>query len=502
MNAARLNCGVCERPMAKATRVEAGVRYCASCYSQSFKRLLCGGCGMFKRLLASDSDSRCQACTAAMPCIRCRRTGRPIGKITAQGPVCNACYKYFVEERPCGVCSKPSRVLNVLRTADGDKMVCPRCLRVDQHTCASCRKHRPCELTPEGRWQCRLCKELGEVACGSCSAPMAAGNGKRCQACYWTERCQRTAAQLMELLRTTRARNAFGAFVTWLTTQGSPQRAAMRLSKHVEFFEMLDGASDEEWTSEFLLKHFGTAALRRYELPVRWLQSHLGVALLAEDKEREADSLRVRKVIATMPAGTVAHNLLKEFEKELKDRCDAGRLTERSMRLAFRPAVALLATEDPQGERVPGQAALERYLAETPGQRAAMSTFIGFLKSSRGVELRIPAKPGPSSATERKALERQLASLLAPSLNTVEVAKRWMLLALRYFHHLSAKDAKTVCAGSTQQLSESGMVLTYQGQEYWIPRRINDGGGALSFVAERLHEASKPSHLLTHPKLS
>lgn len=302
---------------------------------------------------------------------------------------------------------------------------------------------------------------------------MAAGYGKRCQACYWTERCERKAVQLVELLRTTRVRDAFTAFVTWLPTQGTPQRAAMRLAKHVGFFESLDDAGDEQWTSEFLLKHFGTAVLRRYELPVRWLQLHLDLVLRAEDKEREADSLRVQKAIATMPEGSVARGLLEEFEQELKNRCDTGRLAQRSMRLAFRPAVALLAEEDSHGGRLPGQAALERYLANTPGQRAAISTFIGFLKTSRGVELQIPAKPAANSAAARKALEAQLASLLEHPLSSKAETQRWMQLALQYFHHLSVKDAKTVCTESTQKLGESGLVLTYQGQEYWIPNRAS-----------------------------
>lgn len=462
----QLNCGVCERPMARATRVEAGVRYCPTCYSQSFRRLLCGGCGMFKRLLASQDDSRCQACVAAKPCIRCRRIDRPVGKITPQGPVCNSCYSYFVESCPCEVCNEPSRKLSVLRTGDGDKRACPRCLRANQRTCAFCRKHRLCQQIQDGRWQCKLCAEVGAIVCGNCFAPMAAGNGKRCQACYWTERCQRSAAQLVELLRSKRVRDAFAAFAAWLPTQGSAQRAAMRLTKHAEFFVMLDGCGDEAWTGEFMLKRFGTATLRRYEMPVRWLQLHYDVALLAQDKAREADSSRVRRSVEMMPAGTFARELLEAFEKELESRRDAGKLTERSMRLAFRPAVALLSVEDPDGARAPGQAALERYLAATPGQRAAVSTFLGFLKSHRGVELRLPVR---SSASVRKVLEKQIAALMASAGDAARIAQRWAPLALRYFHHLSATDAKTICKESTSNPGAGGTVFTYRGQNYWIP---------------------------------
>lgn len=462
-------CGVCERVTVKATRVEAEVRYCSTCYARSFKRLLCGGCGMFKRLLASRDDPRCQACVSAMPCIRCRRAGRPIGKITAQGPVCSSCYIYFVDLRACEVCNEPARVLRLLRTADGDKRACPRCLRADQHTCASCRKHRVCTQTSEGRWRCRRCAEGGEVTCRTCSAPMPAGGGKRCQACYWTERCGRSASQLVELLQTKRARDAFAEFAAWLPAQGSAQRAAMNLRKHVEFFEMLESVGDEAWTGDLLLERFGTAVLRRYELPVRWLQMRAGVVLPAQDKAREADSRRVRKAMSAMPHGTVARDLLEAFQKELQHRRDAGKLTELSMRLAFRPAVALLGVEDPQGSRAPTQAALERYLSEVPGQRAAVSTFLGFLRASCGLELRLPPKAAASTALARKALEKQIAALMAPSVDATLLAKRWAPLALRYFHHLSATDAKAICEEATRQPRAGGTVLTCRGQEYWIP---------------------------------
>jgi len=275
--------------------------------------------------------------------------------------------------------------------------------------------------------------------------------------------------QLLELLRVKRVREAFSSFARWLPTQGSTQRAAMKLPKHVEFFVTLDNCDDEIWTDEFLLKRFGAATLRRYELPVRWLQLHANLTLAAQDKARDANSRRVRKMVAMMPEGTVARELLEAFEKELERRRDAGKLTERSMRLAFRPAIALLTVEDPHGARAPGQAALEQYLAATPGQRAAVSTFLGFLKFSRDIELRLPARPTGSSAVVRKALEKQIAALMTPPVNAARVAKCWAPLALRYFHHLSVTDAKTICNESTSLPGVNGTVLAYRGQEYWIP---------------------------------
>ena len=462
-------CGICERPTAKATRVEAQVRYCSTCYARCFKRLLCSGCGMFKKLLANQETPRCQACVAAMPCVRCRRVGRPVGKITATGPACSSCASYFNDPRSCEVCSKPARVLNVLRTADGDKKACSRCLRVDHRTCSMCRKHRHCEPMSDGRWHCKLCREVGEVPCGTCGKLMPAGKGKRCDACYWLERCKRSASQLVELLKSPRVREAFLDFVAWLPSQGYVNKAAVGLRIHVRFFELMDAAGDEVWTGDFLLKKLGPAMLRKYELPMRWLQAERGLALEPQDKIREADNRRVRKAIATMPQGSVGRELLEAFEAELLRRRSAGKLSDRSMRLAFRPALVLLALEDADGSRVPSQATLERYLAKTPGQRAALSTFIGFLKANRGIDLRLPPKMSSNSLAERKALEKQITALMALTVKSGQVAKSWAPLALRYLHHMTPAQANEVVTRAVTRDEGNGTVLHCDGHDYWIP---------------------------------
>ena len=293
---------------------------------------------------------------------------------------------------------------------------------MDKHSCATCRKHRQCEQTPEGKWQCQACRELGEVLCGTCSAYMPAGSGQRCESCYWTARCQHIASQLLELLRDKRVRHAFVEFAKWLPTQGSAQRAALKLTKHVEFFELMETVGEETWTGELLLKSFGTAMLRKYELPMRWLQLQADVVVNAQEKASESESRRIHMATVKVPEGTVARKLLDAFKQVLDKRRDSGKLTERSMRLAFRPAIALLEVEDPNWMQAPTQAALDRYLKRTPGQRAAVSAFLGFLKSSCGIELQLPSKPAGSSIEVRKRLEKQIALLMTPPIDAARVA--------------------------------------------------------------------------------
>ncbi|MCF8205849.1 MAG: hypothetical protein K9J82_12270 [Methylotenera sp.] len=299
---------------------------------------------------------------------------------------------------------------------------------------------------------------------------MPAGFGKRCSGCYWRERGERNAGQLVELLSTPRVRDAFLEFAAWLLgDEKGVERRTRRLPEHVQFFVALDRSGDEPWTGEFLLKNFTTSELRRLELPVKWLQTRSGSALSVGAKSDAADLRRVREAVDRLPHGTRAREVADAFASELITRHAAGELSAKSARMALRPAVSLLEEEDPDGSRLPAQAALESYLGKVPGQRAAMSTFLGFLRAKHNLDLRLP--PKQSSSAARKTLEKQVAAMVQDQRPAAEVDKRWLLLALRYFHHLSAVDAKAIHATATRVDTVDGVELRLEKSVYWMPRR-------------------------------
>lgn len=467
-----LTCDCCGKPMEKAHRKHLGARYCQRCYSREFKRLICSDCGMFKRLLRSEAQPRCQACIAALPCVRCRRIGQPVGAMTEFGPACASCRVYFLKPKPCELCSKASNRLSSVVTEEGTKQACPRCITKHHRSCADCRRYRPCKVSKDGKWRCRACIESGMVACGICMQPMPAGLGKRCEECYWRERLQRNAHQLVELISRPRVRDAFLSFSEWLFKADQDlQRRARRLKEYATFFVTLDRVEDEPWTGHFLLMHFGTAALRRYELPVRWLETHNGVQLSHDEKVREADLRRVREADLQLPSKSFSRALLKDFASELIRRYNAGELSPRSARLAIRPAIDLLNLEDPSGSRLPQQATVDQYLARVPGQRAALSTFLGYLKASRALHLRLPAKPSATSSAARKALERRIATLILEPGQSGELSERWILLALRYFHRISSAAAKEITLNAVRNDTVDSLELQFEGRVYWIPKK-------------------------------
>lgn len=460
-------CGCCDEPLEKpAHRVHAGVKYCQRCYCREFKRLLCVGCGMFKRLLRSDERPLCLTCLAAQPCVRCQRVGQPVGLMTEYGPACNSCRVYFLEPKPCDACGALSRRLSRAAAEGEEKRLCPRCATQFHSTCAGCRRYRPCEAGVDGKWRCLRCLDAGTVPCETCAKPMPAGLGKRCGGCYWRERGERSTRQLVERINTPRVREAFQTFAAWLfKDEKGIERRTRRLHDHAEFFVALDRLSDEPWTGEFLLQNFSTASLRRFELPVGWLSVHSGSALTDEAKRRAANLRRVREAVDRLPEGTQARQVIETFAGELIKRHDAGELSAQSARLALRPAISLLEEEDAAGGRLPGQAALESYLRKVPGQRAAASTFLGFLKTKHGLELRLP--PKQMSSAGRKALEKQIVTMIQGG---HPADKRWIVVALRYFHHLSAAEAKAIHAAASSVDTPQGVELTLGGSVYWVPK--------------------------------
>lgn len=463
------SCGECGSSGGKAHRVENGQRYCGTCYARCFKRSLCTGCGMFSRLLISDPNAKCRKCVAGAPCVRCERAGRPLGLLTELGPVCNSCYPYFREEHTCATCGLGSRRLSRVETDTGPKLICQRCATAHHRTCAQCRRHRLCSEKASGEWVCKKCDALGEVACGECSSPMPAGRGARCDKCYWHARCQSVGDQHLELLSTPRAREGFAAYLEWAMAEVDHTRLTRALPRHVEFFEMLETLGEAPWTVDALLREFGTATLRKYELPMRWMSATQGVELSAEAKAQRAETDRSLALVEMAAAGSVGREIMLAFHARLSARVAAGVMRPKSMRLALRPAIAVLQIADPNWQSVPDQAALEKYLAETPGQRAACSTFLGFLKETRGVELTARAEKSPADSRRHKTLGEQLAALAREPLRADDFEQRWLLLALKYFQQLTDAKASKVLKQARVVRVDDGFEVKFEGQIFWIP---------------------------------
>src|SRR3990167_6646886 len=99
-------CDECGCVGKKIQRVYKGRRYCTSCYARLFKRDMCPGCGNYERLAIFNEHARCRRCIAKAPCVRCSRTGKPVGLITEYGPACTSCANHYHTPKPCEGCGE------------------------------------------------------------------------------------------------------------------------------------------------------------------------------------------------------------------------------------------------------------------------------------------------------------------------------------------------------------------------------------------------------------
>ncbi len=461
-------CCECGR-LKPAKRVEAGKRYCDTCYARCFKRLMCSGCGMFKTLLASNPQAKCRQCVAGAPCIRCAMSGRPLGMLREEGPVCNSCYPYFKKREPCELCGEPAHMGSHIETESGRKRVCHRCERADHRTCALCKRHRRCSARDDGTWACKKCLEVGVVPCVMCANPMPAGYGVRCMACYRRARCEAEALQLGELLSSPRVRAAFAEYSAWAMAEIDHFRLVQALPRHIEFFLALEAHGDEPWNEGLLLRTFNASGLSSYRLPVRWLRD-IGLAEISpEAKVANAERGRSIALVESTAPNTLARQLMKAFFDELDAKAKAGLLKPRSIRMALRPALTLLLTADPQGQRMPEQASLDKLLEDAPGQRSAVSTFLGFVKAKHGVRLTPKDSSGKPNTARRRRLGEQLAALAKEPQRSAEFDQRWKLLALAYFHKMPQARAKVLLKDGDLERRDGGYELTVEKDVFWIP---------------------------------
>lgn len=241
------------------------------------------------------------------------------------------------------------------------------------------------------------------------------------------------------------------------------------MARHVEFFSTLDQYPNAIWAEAFVLRVFGTSRLRKFELPMRWLQEQHALVLTPEAKQEVAEIQTSRKLVQSLPTGSVAGAVLQAFFDELNARVEAGKIKPRTMRMALRPAVSLMLATSTEGAAMPDQAALNDMLRNAPGQRAAASTFLGFLKANYSVELVAHKSASHRQANARKKLGVQLAEIASSPRRDAAAKLQWDVTALRYFHRLSKYQAQEVVKTARRAELSDGDELHVGEAVFWIP---------------------------------
>lgn len=468
-------CDECGRGMLKAHRVQSGRRFCGTCYQRVFESRQCPRCGVKGRLPKSDPNAICRQCVKDAPCARCGKTEYRIGKITPFGPVCNSCSVYFRPPR------LPSQAL-----IGGEAH-----LSVKSHgqtvsmrgTCQNCRRHRRLSISPEGRKLCSVCLRDGFVPCPCCGIDMPAGRGNYCEDCYWKDTYLKRLRLDQAGLSSPQFVQIFHRFGMWLVEEVQAQKAALTIHGYFPFFYEMEKRWGKVPSYAQLLIHFTAEGLRRVRLPMRWLSETMQVVVDAQERENASDLRRIAVIVASLPVGTPASQVLAAYNSELQSRIAAGRVSIRTARLALRPAASLLATCEKSGFQLPGQDALDDYLLNAPGQKASIFGFVSFMNSHHAANLIVRVDDQKRRSMLRKQLEAEMVKLLDDGRRDDAFKAEWISISLAYFHGLPRRIGKKSKHFSISTDADGNFSVFMNGDTYFVPhwdfRPGTDGPSAM-----------------------
>ena len=295
---------------------------------------------------------------------------------------------------------------------------------------------------------------------------MPAGCGRRCWTCYWEGLARRRIRIGSAGLASPGLAKRFGEFGAWLVEKTGGRKAALNVNRHLEFFQQIERQWGDIPDCARLLQHFGAAGLRRHLTARCWMEESGLITVDHAAREADSDRRRIEATLDRLPAGSKARDMLEEYGNRLRLRVRRGEITIRSMRLALSPAAGLLAAATARQYGPPDQRMLDAFLRETPGQAAALSGFVRHLRRVHGTELAMPKRRVLQQARERRAklLPKLLAAMRQPHSSDV-IDRRWVQLALQYFHDLPASAGKKV-ADDDITADADGITVKIKGESY------------------------------------
>lgn len=456
------SCDQCGRAVEKFHRLYQGETYCTTCYYREFKSRQCPGCGQNARLHRKHPQSVCQKCEIkGKPCIRCGKAEFSIGRLLPEGPICNACSVHYREQKKCNYCGELSKYLSRDAALGFDEPACQKCRRKHFGTCTVCRRHRALD---RGSTLCSKCNGHSFIPCNDCNEPMPAGYGSRCETCAFKHRLEKNTHLNCKKFSKHEVANLYQEFSGWLENRVGLKKAVPSLNGYVKFFLEIEYMEFESISYQQLISKFSAAGLRRWIIPVEFLLEKLKLSVVDHDKSEDSESRQISKLLCQMPIDSTLRPVIDHYHNHLLHRKESGTSTIRSVRLSINPAVSLLlGVKD-----MPTQFDLDKYLRRKPGQRAAISGFVGFLRDQYGVKWSLPRHIKKSKIYSKKDAERRLIELLQKPSSSTIYQKRLLRAKLQYFHgvEIKAKDMKL----EAEIVDDRYCVVKISGNQYFLPR--------------------------------
>lgn len=432
-------CGSCGRGMEKAKRIFEGVAFCSSCYLRHFERRPCERCGQPARLHKSQEIGRCGKCEReTRRCLRCDELTPRAALIFEGEAVCKKCRRYYPpfppkaqkdsSQRNCQVCRKPRNVAG--RDPDG-RPLCAKCFSIDRRE----------EVAEEDRR-------------------------------YWVTSLARRQVVGRQSLITQWCRALFDTFVEFRLTNTPPKSLSLKLANYIQFFQGLETRFHSRKTlfNANLLDHYTPDELRRSE-PIITFFAEIGVDAPTRAHTRAAAERRRIHDILAEHAGGSFYAILKAYSEDMANPTPPRQtIALTTQRTNLRAAAGLVAATG--GKRIT-QSTVTRFLVSSPGQRASLSRFIGFLNDG-AYDLSLPSvksrNPRPTRATD-SSLEVCLHALE----NEASLSRRRALLCAIFSGLLGLPLAKVVAFERDRLSSNHANAVTLYLDGAWVslPDRLH-----------------------------
>lgn len=265
----------------------------------------------------------------------------------------------------------------------------------------------------------------------------------------------------------------FETFGQWLGRKVGAHKASLIIHRHLLFFMEIE----RRWRTipkyDVLLMYFGTAKLRQVLLPMQWMEEYGLVMVDAKAKKEDSEKRQIADILGKLPSMSRERAILEGYCQVMMGKLKRGETTLCSIRLALSPSALLLTKAKEMGRMPPDQKVLDACLRKTPGQRAAVSGFVRYLREMHGAEIVLPKNDAWMARWARqKRLEAEMLALMEEGVKGGDVEQQWLSLALAYFHGLPRKVGKIVQSEQITVHEDGNLTIVWESQKYWIPSMV------------------------------
>lgn len=450
-----------------------GEAYCPNCYRTWFVHKPCYKCGKTHKAHKRTEHSICRYCKINEPCTRCAGNAVKNGANTKYGRVCSTCYQgYFKPKKRCHECGEMKRNISsyhMLKAIGYNHQICTTCYGKFFHsTCNMCHRHRKVTEQVDGLKLCKKCLEDGLVACNTCRKLIPAGIGKRCWDCYWQEKLDKEVHLNTFLFHSKKVKKSYQEFTQYLLKNKGAKVAKLKNNNFIEFFIRCDDIWGDIPNYRLLAEEFKPEGLRKNLTVLRWLIDSKRVVEDIETKDRVAEEERIIRLLEKLEN---LPEVIKSYYEFLMRKHRKRKTSLKTVRMSLQPVIGIYNMFQLKGLNTPNQEQIDTYLLEKKGQFNSLYGFVTFLNNEYNKSL-VCNKPNKKDIekADRLKLEKKI---IAMSLKDKPLDKKeklvWLQLTMAYFHNtqINLKMLKSI---TLKQGSEDMDVLTYKGQDYWLPK--------------------------------